>query len=566
MPTKKYRYPAMRKLARQLLLSPPRVRLDELERTEGLLSSLDCSKPHAFDFVYKAITGYEPSQSPSTLLGGKLLHGDLMLLCDELAESLGLRASEQSERVYTMDDLVEMFNVSLHAITRWRQLGLVSRKLLFDDGRWRVAFLQSRLDAFLPRVSVGGRRTAELRPVLQEEKSAVVERALDLARESDVSFRDILAQLAGEFNRSAQTIRYILVRHAAVHGGALRERISAGQLDHEEKEEICARIEAGASVDEVARAYSCSRATIHRAYYQVLAQEILDHDINYVPNEIFEHPSADRIILGPPVSASRRKSRHERAARSSQTPDHWLAVTADPQGHEPLLTREEEQDLFRRYNYLKYKVSCLRKGLVPSRAKAGLIRRIRKLWHQAVEIKQRIIRANLGLVISIARRHIGSRTDLGKLISDGNFSLMLAVEKFDFSRGFRFSTYASWAIMKNFAKSIPEESYRLESFVTGTQELMEATGEARNLGTTKEERLPRLREELRKFVNRLPDRDRDILISRFGLFDATPPRTLEQIGQVFHLSKERIRQIEERALSKLRKILDQAKLEALLEE
>ena len=143
---------------------------------------------------------------------------------------------------------------------------------------------------------------------------------------------------------------------------------------------------------------------------------------------------------------------------------------------------------------------------------------------------------------------------------------MLAIERFDFGRGFRFSTYASWAIMKNYAKSIPEESYQLDNFVTGTHEFMDATGAKRNLGMTREERLPGLRDELRKIMSRLPSRERQILINRFGLFNATPPRTLEQVGNVFDLSKERIRQIEERALAKLRKLANQDYLEALLEE
>jgi len=309
--------------------------------------------------------------------------------------------------------------------------------------------------------------------------------------------------------------------------------------------------------------YSCRRAAVQRAYYRVAARNILDEPISYVFNEMFENPKADKIILDAPMPPG-KKPRARKAPPAGT--EYFVAMTADPQGQEPLLTKEQEQDLFRRYNYLKYKVSELRKGLVPSRAKAGLVRRIREHWGQAVAIKQRLIRANLGLVISIARRHLGPRNDLGKLISDGNYSLMLAIEKFDFGRGFRFSTYASWAIMKNYAKSIPEESYQLENFVTGTQELMEGTGEARNLGMTKEERLPRLREDLRGFVNKLSDRERRILVNRFGLFDATPPRTLEQVGNIFDLSKERIRQIEERALAKLRKIMDREKLQALLEE
>ena len=565
MAGKKYTYQAIKKLCRQLLLSPPKVRLAELERAEELIGDIARTERYPYDFVYERITGYESSQSPSSLMTGQPLLQDLTLLCEELSESLDLRAEAQSERVYTLDDLVEMFDVSLHTITCWRRLGLVSRKLLFDGGRRRVAFLQSRLDAFIPHLGSNGATKTDLRPLLDKEKKSIVSSARRTAKNPSLSFRDIVRRVANRFDRSSQTVRYVLVRHAAMRDDVIRQRLSAGQLSAQEKRRIYELMEEGKSVHQLARVYACRHATIYRAYYQVAAEEILAWHVDYVRNELFEHPRADKVILAAPMPESGRRvskaSRHRTAAGAN-----LAAITSDPQGQEPLLSRELEQDLFRRYNYLKYKVAKLRKELSPSRAKAGIVLRIRKTWGQAVAIKQRIVRANLGLVISIARRHVGTRSDLSKLIGDGNYSLMLAVEKFDFSRGFRFSTYASWAIMKNFAKSIPEESYQLENYVTGTQEIMEATGASRNLGTTKEERLPLLRNELGKFVNKLPDRERVILINRFGLFDATAPRTLEQIGKIFSLSKERIRQIEERALGRLRKIMSREKMEALLEE
>jgi len=565
MAGKKYKYPAIKGLRGQVLLGPAKVRLAELRRVESLISELSRSERYAYDFVYERITGYEPSQGPSTLMTGQLLCQDLTLLSGELSESLNLRAEEESERVYTLEDLVELFDVSLHTITRWRQMGLVSRRLLFEDGRRRVAFLQRHLDAFLPRLGTTGKNKTELRPLLEKERKAIVSCARGIAGDASLSFRDVVRRVANQFDRSSQTVRYVLVRHAALHDGVIRQRLASGQLSSEEKRRIYELIEDGRPAHQLARIYACRRATVYRAYYQVAAEEILAQKVGYVHNALFEEAGADKVILDGPLPESRpRKGASTR--RGSGAGTSLAAITTDPEGQEPLLSRELEQDLFRRYNYLKYKVSKLREELVPSRAKAGLVLRIRKLWGEAIAIKQRIIRANLGLVISIARRHVGSRSELSKLIGDGNFSLMLAVEKFDFSRGFRFSTYASWAIMKNFAKSIPEESYQLENFVTGTQELMEATGAARDLGTTKEERLPVLREALRKFVNKLPDRERVILINRFGLFDTTAPRTLEQIGKVFSLSKERIRQIEERALGKLRKIMDREKIEALLEE
>ncbi len=97
---------------------------------------------------------------------------------------------------------------------------------------------------------------------------------------------------------------------------------------------------------------------------------------------------------------------------------------------------------------------------------------IEKLYEEVVKIKNEIVQANLRLVVSIAKRHVTGSEDFFGLVSDGNMSLIRAVEKFDFSRGNKFSTYASWAIMKNFARTIPEEFKRRDRFRTSQEELV----------------------------------------------------------------------------------------------
>ena len=84
------------------------------------------------------------------------------------------------------------------------------------------------------------------------------------------------------------------------------------------------------------------------------------------------------------------------------------------------------------------------------------------------------------LVVSIAKRHAGQTENFFELLSDGNMSLIRAVEKFDFSRGNKFSTYASWAIMKNFARSIPDEKHHRERYVTGHEEVFDGAADNRS--------------------------------------------------------------------------------------
>lgn len=128
---------------------------------------------------------------------------------------------------------------------------------------------------------------------------------------------------------------------------------------------------------------------------------------------------------------------------------------------------------------------------------------------------------------------------------------MRAVDKFDYARGFKFSTYASWAVMKNFARSIPEQRRHGERYQTGWDTYLDAIGTAPREDSDNEEVLA-LRGTVERMLATLDARERSILRQRYGLDDAGEPQTLEQIGRRFGVSKERIRQLEARAMTKLR--------------
>jgi RNA polymerase primary sigma factor/RNA polymerase sigma factor len=187
--------------------------------------------------------------------------------------------------------------------------------------------------------------------------------------------------------------------------------------------------------------------------------------------------------------------------------------------------------------------------------------RIELLYDQAVKLKNQIVQANLRLVVSIAKRHVGASDDFFQLVSDGNMSLIRAVEKFDYARGNKFSTYASWAIMKNFARTIPEEFKHRDRFRTSSDEMFSATEDARSDQVELETAQTLRKQQIVKILSRLDEREQRIIISRFGLDHSNEPQTLKQVGAEMGVTKERIRQIEARALSKLRMAAQDEKID-----
>ena len=166
-----------------------------------------------------------------------------------------------------------------------------------------------------------------------------------------------------------------------------------------------------------------------------------------------------------------------------------------------------------------------------------------------------------GLVVSIAKRYVGPAGDFFELVSDGNMSLIRAVEKFDFSRGNRFSTYASWAIMKNFARAISAVFRHRDRFRTSHSEMFSTTEDPR-ADQYEQESAQILREShVERILDRLDERERQIVTSRFGLTRGQEPLTLKQIGAAMGVTKERIRQIQCRAMSKLRKAAKEDRIE-----
>ena len=277
-------------------------------------------------------------------------------------------------------------------------------------------------------------------------------------------------------------------------------------------------------------------------------------------------------------------------------------------GRVPLLTPEEEINLaltIKAGTEAKEKYDADPDAL-SEEEKAECLKAIKK----GTAARKRLSEANLRLVVSIAKRYVGRGMQFLDLIQEGNLGLIKAVEKFDHTKGFKFSTYATWWIRQAITRAIADQARtiripvhmvetinkvkkvssqllheqgkeptaeeiaeRLEMPVDKVREIMRVAQEPVSLETPigeeedshlgdfipdDEAPVPAevashtlLREQLSEVLKSLTDREEKVLRLRFGLVDGRP-RTLEEVGKEFNVTRERIRQIEAKALRKLR--------------
>jgi RNA polymerase sigma factor (sigma-70 family) len=306
-----------------------------------------------------------------------------------------------------------------------------------------------------------------------------------------------------------------------------------------------------------------NKSSIYRIINRRRAKALLARKIEFVASDEFtEHDVKERIIAKPIDKPEKSVlSNVEPVKLTGSSLSEYLHTLTDA----PVLNREQEVDLFRRYNYLKFLACQNLAGIKPAKASGTLLRQIESYLAQADEIKRRIIEANLRLVVNIARKHTLSGANLLDLVSEGNISLMNAVEKFDYSRGFRFSTFASWTITKDYARKIPNQVGRLGK--AAKTSLANIHREMKTEDAADFAAIERAHHSLAQVIKEnLTEREQYVIMNRFGLVG--PPirketKTLVQIGRELNLSKERIRQIELVALQKLRQSLSPEEFELL---
>ena len=548
----RYCNPVMRQLTdQQVRYAPREVRLKQIVRAERLLREIDPQSTYRYDYLCERITSYRPERFPDLVLSGEDAVHDLRCFLEDLSDSADIPAESVDEPVLTVKQVSQRYNVSTKTVDRWRDRGLASRRFRFGN-RKRIGFLQSTVDRFVKDHSEEVHRGSRFSQLSQSEREEIVRRARRLARYGGCP-ADVSRRLAKRLGRSPETIRYTLKNYDQGHPESAVFPHATSPLTDDQKKEIYRRFSRGVPVDRLAGRFYRTKASIYRIVSDVRVQRLLEQPIDYMDSEEFTAAKADALILGDPPE---RDKQTPRVKAPPGLPPYLASLYSIP-----LLTREEEVYYFRKMNYLKRKAARLREKLDPTRPKTREMDAMEKLLDRNIEIKNFLIRSNLRLVVSIAKRHIRPNSNFFEMVSDGNMSLIRAIEKFDYTRGNKFSTYATWAIMKNFARSIPAEHTQLDRFRTGNDEVFDRSTDQRSDQLHQELVNRKQHQLIMGILDQLDNREKDIILFRYGLNQGTEPQTLEQVGNRFGVTKERIRQLEARALKKLRKIAYEDKLD-----
>jgi RNA polymerase sigma factor (sigma-70 family) len=537
----------MAELAHQLTLSPRRLRMEQIHGIDRLLGLVEAERTYPFEFVCFHITKYR-KRGPATgySIPGKALVNDLVTLAEVLSRKSNLTIAELGEPYETHEELAKELQVSTKTVRRWRSRGLMGLRVIFDDGVNRLAFCRSTIDRFVQQHRALVVKGAAFTQLSEAEKRRIVDLARELLTQRPLKLHAAAKIISEQTGRAVETVRYTLRRYDEANKATSLFTNRNGAVRCERHEAIWKCRQAGDSVEAIAAAFECTAAEVEAILRQVQVEQWIQTPLDWIHNELFDAPNADAMILEVPEPTA---ANGPTPRIPSDLPPYLRSLYLTP-----LLTREQEQDLFRRYNYLKFKAARVFKRVAPAAISAEQFEAISDLRSQIEQVRQRIIRANLRLVVSIAKKHAGWASNFFEVVSDGNMSLMRAVEKFDYARGNKFSTYATWAVMKNYARSIPEQHYHNTRWVTGQETVLETAAD-RSAEPVHAGDRERVKELIAAGMRELTDREREVVSNHFGLEKPGTSLTLEEIGKRFGVTKERVRQIERRALARLREVL-----------
>jgi RNA polymerase sigma factor (sigma-70 family) len=279
-------------------------------------------------------------------------------------------------------------------------------------------------------------------------------------------------------------------------------------------------------------------------------QSLLLEDFTFMNSAVFRRKHIEKELFGfgsepklPPSSWYRPTGGHA-SDRALATP--------------PLLKSAEERLMFYRFNYCKLRLARLQRAFnadaMPVESAAEFLQ-----WHRKFEhFREFLVRTNLALVLAMAKRSRMGDVDFAEVVSEGNMALLRALDKFDVDRGFKFSTYACRAILKAFSRTAKKASRHRSRFPVEFDPGMERSDwHSRRHDATEADCIDELKAIVDRNLADLSLIEQSVIHRRFNWKHADEaPLTLQEMGRIIGVTKERVRQIQNKALAKIRTVME----------
>jgi len=297
--------------------------------------------------------------------------------------------------------------------------------------------------------------------------------------------------------------------------------------------------------NEVLRSFSAAEVRLLRRRLAQPAECVFDPS--------FQEPEAEDRYMGPPIQSGQARGNDDSGV-------DWLA----PGGVE--WSAEHEQHAFLRLNYCRYRVMEIVREHAGRRLPAAAAAEVLRWERLAAATREQLVRVNMPLVLAMAKRTRIAGVDFSDLVSEGSLALLRSVDKFDCRRGYKFSTYACRSILKSFSRVAARTARHRGRFPTEFDPALEKSDFLdKKRSSVEGDCVSELRAILGDNLAKLSDVEQRVIRARFALDEPSngqplKGKTLEEVGALIGVTKERVRQIQNKALDKLRSVLEEAVL------
>ena len=288
------------------------------------------------------------------------------------------------------------------------------------------------------------------------------------------------------------------------------------------------------------------------------AEQILAEEYAYMDSPIYRRKGIEAELF----------SFEEKGGEEPELPlTSWYQPTREEiadqlSGTPQLMKAPEEKLMFLRFNFAKRKLGAIQRKA----KKEGLTKETAEQlveWHRRYEhFREYLVRTNLALVLAMAKRTRLGDVDFAEIVSEGNMALMRAVEKFNVDKGFKFSTYACRAILKAFSRTAMKSNrYKTRFPVEFEPEMEKSDWSDRKRDEVEEDCIDELKQIVDRNLAELSDTEQTVIRRRFNWQQQEDsPLTLEEVGKIIGVTKERVRQIQNKAMLKIKSVMEEGVL------